>query len=180
MWWPDICVETFGGTSNIVIHYFFTQTIWCIFYIIHWLLLFSIIKNFKIPSGYPRLWCHYPQALAWAHTRFKMEIVAAPPPSIDRSTHHWYKRVSSCKCLVLVQPQSPPSNLCVLMSMLGDGTAAISTLKPVCVCVHISMLRGGATTIPTLNMCVCVRVRLVLSSQFLEVEEWVKGHSAEL
>ena len=65
--------------------------------------------------------------------------------------------------------------------MLGDGTAAISTLKPVCVCVHMSMLQGVATTIPTLNVCVCVCVcvcaRLALSSQFLEVEEWV---SAEL
>ena len=58
--------------------------------------------------------------------------------------------------------------------MLDDGTAAISTLKPVCVCVHMSMLRGGATTIPTLNVCVCVCV-CVWSCQSLEVEEWDKG-----
>ena len=79
------------------------------------------------------------------------------------------------KCLVLVQPQPPPSNLCVLMSMLGDGTATISTLKPVCAYVNASRWYNHNPNLERVCVCVCV-----WSCQFLEVEEWVKGLSTQL
>ena len=69
-----------------------------------------------------------------------------------------------------MQPQSPPSNLCVLMSMLGDGTAAISTLKPVCVCAYVNASRWCNHNPHLEHVCVCV-----WSCQSLEVEEWDKG-----
>ena len=66
-----------------------------------------------------------------------------------------------------------PSNLCVLMSMVGGGTATIAILNrecvlmsawrwcnhnlhlEMCVCVLMSMLGGGTVLISILN-CVCV------------------------
>ena len=170
MWWPDICVEIFGGNfkqrqsfllyTNYLVHFLYhTLT----FVILHY-------KEFQNNFGLTEIVVSYPQASTWAHTRFKMEIVAAPPPSSDRSTHHWYICVSSCKCLMLVQPQSPPSNLCVLMSMLGDGIAAISTLKPLCVCICQRFEVVQPQSPPWTCVCVCV-----WSCQSLEVEEWDKG-----
>ena len=62
-----------------------------------------------------------------------------------------------------------------ILMMLGDGTATISTLKPVC--VHVNALRWCNHNPHLEHVCVCV---YVLSCQFLEVEQWVKGHSAQL
>ena len=170
MWWPDICVETFGGNFK-QRRSFLLYTNYLVYFLYHTLTF--VILNYKELQnnfGLTEIVVSYPQASTWAHTRFKMEIVAAPPPSIDRSTHHWYICVSSCKCLVLVQPQSPPSNLCVLMSMLGDGTAAISTLKLVCVCAYVNASRWCNHNPHLERVCVCV-----WSCQSLEVEEWDKG-----
>ena len=49
-----------------------------------------------------------------------------------------------------------PSNLCVLMSMVGGGTATITILNREC--VLMSMFGGGATTISTLCSCQCLEV----------------------
>ena len=56
------------------------------------------------------------------------------------------------------------------MSMLGDGTAAISTLKPVCVCAYVNALRWCNHNPHLERVCVCV-----WSCQSLEVEEGDKG-----
>ena len=57
--------------------------------------------------------------------------------------------------------QSPPSNLCVcvcvLLSMLGGGTATRSILNQECVLMSIF---GGGTTISIFN-CVCVLVSML-------------------
>ena len=52
-----------------------------------------------------------------------------------------------------------PSNLCVLMSLVGGGTATITILNQEC--MLMSMLGGGATTISTLKRvcsCQCLEV----------------------
>ena len=55
------------------------------------------------------------------------------------------KRVCSCQCLEVAQPQSPfilQPLVCVLMSMLGGGATTIPTLKCVCA-LPMSMIGGG-------------------------------------
>ena len=60
--------------------------------------------------------------------------------------------------------QSPPSNLCVcvcvLLSMLGGGTATISILNRECVLMSIF---GGGATISIFN-CVCVLMSMLIST----------------
>ena len=52
------------------------------------------------------------------------------------------KRVCSCQCLEVAQPQSPcilEPRVCVLiMSMLGGGATTIPTLKRVCAFAHVN------------------------------------------
>ena len=149
LWW-ELQTETIIPSLH--------KLIWCIFLydtLTFVILNYKELANFKNTFGLSEIVVITTLKHWHEHTHvFKMEIVAAPPPSIDRSTHHWNICVCSwnawCWCKHNPHLQT---NLCVLMSMLGEGTATISTL----------------------NVCVCV---CVLSCQFLEVEEWVKGHSA--
>ena len=59
------------------------------------------------------------------------------------------------ECLKVAQ--SPPSNVCVLLSMLGGGTATISILNRERVLMSIF---GGGATISIFN-CVCVLLSML-------------------
>ena len=91
--------------------------------------------------------------------------------------------VCSCQCLEVAQPHSSSWTMCVLMSLLGGGTATIPALKRVWVrsCQWLEVVQPLS---PPCNLCEwscqCLKVAqpqsppwnvCVYSCQYLEVEE---------